>query len=249
MMKIISVLAVVGMLCPQLAFNNPLLEPHKSSAAPNERNQGEKSLSATAIIRKEIDNWQLITGITITAEAQSEIQSDFAKNEEFLRPIYVKRELNEPAKMQLLGDLVSYYLYEVRDRVLKTLLAEEKQNSRKMIGDPGINENAKPVYIAPTTKAGTHVIVKELDAKDLLDFSVGAFFKSIAQVLNGDTGRLFVSSKPDQASIKIDGQDKGFTDKRFVVSAGKHQVATVKPTCSHPVDVAAGQTVDFVCPP
>jgi hypothetical protein len=95
--------------------------------------------------------------------------------------------------------------------------------------------------------------VVKITVEIVTKFPVDQFFKQMRQVLDGPKpGRLEVASRPDKASITIDGEDRGNTCKPFVVSPGKHQVTVHKDNssvdCKAEVNVGEGKTERFCCP-
>jgi hypothetical protein len=87
--------------------------------------------------------------------------------------------------------------------------------------------------------------------RDVRDYSFTAFFTTrIGPLLGHDTGFIAINSKPPNATVKVDGEEKGITPAKVVASLGRHQVE-VRGTginCALPVSVAKNQTSDISCP-
>jgi hypothetical protein len=223
-------------------------------AVPLSMGQDRSSIAfvAVSVVNETIAQWQEKNHIEVTPELRTIIADGFRGEDAFLRSTFEKKRLDDAGSEELLRSLVDSYLYELRDKKIDRILKQQKKVK--------LNKYAKtPPFVppqwttgAPIIKVGEGVEVTNLTVEDVRGYTVAKFLRERARMLESSTGRLVVTSQPDAASISIDGDEKGFTNKTFVVSAGEHGVSVKKKEasldCDDKVSVPANTTKYFHCP-
>ena len=228
------------------SLGNPPADPCNASLSQVDEGRGQPLLYLRQVVGDEIHRWEGTAGVAIPDEAKQEIQNEFVQNEQLLRKLLEKQKLSISDNETLIDSLVDDYLYDVRDGVIRKVLKNPKSIGR--IGQPVANPTGKPSLPIQSAEMQSSSSVAKLDFKDFATSSVSSFLDHIAPLLEGDVGELIVSSKPDTAAITIDGKDRGFTNRKFVVSSGAHDVGTENPSCHHPINVPTNKTATFACP-
>jgi hypothetical protein len=92
-----------------------------------------------------------------------------------------------------------------------------------------------------------------IQTSDVATFSPGNFLRRKETVLDGDSGRLEVTSNPKEASIRIDRTGAGKTCRPFVLSVGAHTIEVTKKEaglhCRGTINVKKDADEKFSCPP
>jgi hypothetical protein len=93
-------------------------------------------------------------------------------------------------------------------------------------------------------------VVRIIGIADINAYPVEKFLSEVQHKLGGPTGRLAVSSRPDNAPIRLDGKENGRTDKVSIEAAGHHEIGVVGSGlhCKGNVYIPTGGTATFKCP-
>lgn len=94
-----------------------------------------------------------------------------------------------------------------------------------------------------------------VEPSDIKRYPFSSFLRDIRIAFGGGSfdsvGRLIVQSKPQLALIKINDKKKGYTNKRFVVEAGKYSVRVYKAdgnlSCEKEIDVGESEIQVVAC--
>jgi hypothetical protein len=191
--------------------------------------------TAESEIKHAIRAWQKMTGIQVTDDAQRGVIDGFLKEGKLAGGFptsYKDPKVSNGEETTKLEALVQHYLYNVRDtKILLTRLA--LPSDRLQIG-------------------GREELVKTIGLPDIQAYPVTQFITDIQPAIKGETGRLVISSEPQNAMILLDRDKHGFTNRVSIVSAGPHDIRVSHRQqnldCRGTVDVPAGSTSYFKCP-
>jgi PEGA domain len=184
--------------------------------------QGDTEM--TKSVDELIAQAQKTYNINLALEAESRIKQEFSEQGQYLQYTFTRLRLDSNERRWLLGTLVEEYLCDLRDQ--------------------------KGRAFSMNVQFST---VVQISAEAVAKFPVKEYLARVRKVLDGPKpGRLEVASTPEQASITIDGEDRGDTCKPFVVSPGTHNVhvhgTKASLNCTADVTVDGGKTERFCCP-
>ncbi len=205
------------------------------SAQPLKRFDVGRSMNRT------LADWQVKTGVGITPDANAMIQRSVTEARTRLGEFLRLQQGHEPDLQTVFAALLSHYCFDLRDDVL----ARTRPTSA-----PPARAGIRRVALGQAPAGGVQITPTQVQRESFSDFLSGLLDRFNAQQA---LGYLFVRSMPAPAAITLDGKrDGALTNRRFVTTAGDHQVVVaLSEACRQRVTVIPNQTkvVDCAAPP
>jgi hypothetical protein len=186
---------------------------------------------------RNLADWYAKTGVAIRPDALALVQRSVLEARKPLDDFLRQQQVNQGDVEGVFAALLSHYCFDLRD---------DSRSRQRATGGAVTGPGIRLVALGQTQAGGVEISTREVGRRSFSDFLSDLIGRFQAQQA---VGYLFVRSMPAGVPVTIDGQRKGeLTNRRFVTSAGEHQVVVASSvTCRQRVTVSAFQVQVVEC--